>query len=269
MRRRNLLYLYVSIFLLASAGVRAQAPSSARRDSLVMKDTLIESSFLIEHKPLRAGIQINYGWGDYYEATIPAPIALIGCDEYSMGTGNDYGFRFLADMPLWGDNDPWSFQPSLFLQYHHPEFNWTESDLSYDAVNHTLTPFSIRHELLATIGEAGIGGGFYYEFAKRWHAIAGANVGMLFLQSYQTSLHVVEPGNELNDGTRDTTTGSGNFPKKFALVPALSLGMNYDAPLSKKLWAEPGFGVTMPFGGQAGGGTSLFRLGGMQVIGER
>lgn len=228
-----------------------------------MKDTLVESSFVIEHKPLRAGIEVNYGWGDYYDASIPAPIALIGCDEYSMGTANDYGARFKAEMPLWGDVSPWTFQPNLFVEFHHPEFDWTESNQSYDTGTKSLTPFSIRHESLATIGEAGIGGGFSYEFAKRWHAVAGASVGMIFLQSYQTSEHIVEAGNELDDGTRDTITGSGKLSKKIGIIPALSLGMNYDAPLSRKLWAEPGFEVSLPFGGQSGNGAMQWRFGGM------
>ncbi len=229
-----------------------------------MRDTLVESSFQIEHKPVRASIQVNFGWGDYYDASFPAPIAEAGCDVYSMGTGNDYGIKILGDLPLWGDEAPWTFQPRLFLQYHRPEFDWTESNLSYDTGTKTLRPFSIRHEVQATIGEAGIGGSFSYEFAHRWHAVAGADLGVVFHQDYVTSLHAVEPGNTLSsNGTRDTTTGSGKLSNKLALIPALSLGINYDAPLSKKLWAEPGIEVSLPFGGQGSNGSALWRFGGM------
>ncbi len=224
----------------------------------------MESSYRIEHKPLRAGIELNYGWGDYYDASFPVPIAVPGCDVYSMGTGNAYGFRLIGDIPFWGDVSPWSFQPKLFLEFHHPEFDWIEGGESYDAGSKQLAPFSIRHEVLATVGEAGIGGGFSYELAKRWHAVAGVNVGAVFQQSFQTSLHVVEAGESLTDGTRDTITGTPKVSKKLALIPSFMLGMNFDAPLSNKLWAEPGLEVSFPFGGEAGAnGASAFRFGGM------
>lgn len=261
MKRSQFAYVCVSLFFM-TLRAQAQSPSGSIRDSVIMKDTLVQSEFVVEHKPLRAGIEVNYGWGDYYDASIPSPIALIGCDKYSMGTGNEYGARFQADMPLWGDNSPWTLLPRLFIQFHHPEFDWTEIDQSYDTGSKSLVPFSIRHELLATIGEAGIGSGFSYELTNRWHAIAGANLGVIFLQSYQTSLHRVEPG-VLFGTTRDTITASGNFPKKLAFLPSISLGTNYDLPLSKKLWAEPGIEASLPFGGQAGGGSALWRFGGM------
>ena len=255
-------YVCVSVAIFAANVARSQSPSSSERDSVVMRDTLVESSFQIEHKPVRAGIEAIYGWGDYYDASIPAPVTGSDCDFYSSGNGNDYGVRLLADLPLWGDNSPWTLQPRLFLQFHHPEFDWIEGDSSYDALSKSLVPFSIRHEVLATVGEAGIGGAVSYEFAKHWHAVAGANVGMILSQSFQTSWHRVEPG-LLTDDTRDTTTVSGKLSKKTGIIPSLTLGMNYDVPLSKKLWAEPGFEVSVPFGGQSGNGSELWRFGGM------
>ncbi len=252
----------IPLWLILSVEAQAQSPIHVG-DSTLMRDTLVESSYIVEHKPLRAGIEGSYGWGRYYDASVPATVTKNDCDFYSGGTGNDFGIRLLADMPLWGDESPWTFRPSLFLQYHRPEFDWIEADSSYNATTNLLLPFSIRHEVLARVGEAGIGSGFSYEFASRWHALAGANLGMIFLQSYQTSLHRVEAGLLFPDGTRDTVTGSGNLSNKLALDPSLSLGMNYDAPLSKKLWAEPGIEASLPFGGQAANGSALWRFGGI------
>ncbi len=166
-------------------------------------------------------------------------------------------------MPLWGDYSPWTLQPRLFLQYHRPQFDWIEGDSSFDALSNSLVPFSIQHEVSARIGEAGIGSGLSYEFAKHCHAVAGVDLGMIFSQTFQTSWSRVEPG-LLTGDTRDTTIGSGDLSKKIGIIPSLSLGLSYDAPLSNMLWAEPGIEATLPFGGQSSGtGVSVFRLGGI------
>lgn len=254
--------MYVfSLLLLVSAGAQAQGAFHAA-DSVVMRDTLIESSMTIEHKPLRAGVELHYGWGDYYDANVPALVTGSDCNFYSTANGNDYGVRLLADIPFWGDYSEWTFQPSLFLQFHHPDFNWVEGDSSYDALSNALVPFSIRHEIAATVGEAGIGGGFSYELAKRWHATGGVNVGLLFQQSFQTSWHRVEPG-LLTLYSRDTTILSGSLSNKLAISPSISFGLSYEVPLSTKLWAQPGINVSVPLGGQANDGSLQWRFGGM------
>ncbi|HEX5316507.1 MAG TPA: OmpA family protein, partial [Candidatus Kapabacteria bacterium] len=71
-----------------------------------------------------------------------------------------------------------------------------------------------------------------------------------------TSEHHVEPGPLFNNDTiRDTTIGSGRFPGR-SFVPSLTLGANYEAPLSDKLRVRPGVEISVPFGGNAAGSPS-------------
>ncbi len=259
MTGRSIAFHFVALLLLATIGeitpTAAWCQSSKiTGDSVEMRDTLVQTMFPIEHKPLQAGIEASYGWGWYSNANFNAPAtpaALAGCDFYSSGTGNILGLKFLADVPLWGDASPWSFEPSLFAQFRHPDFSWTQFDSSYDPKTGTIGPFSIRHEILTTVDELGIGSGFEYEMLPNFQLFGAANFGLLFEQKYETSEHRVEPGALLADGTRDTTTGSGNLSRRLAFIPSLTVGANYEAPLSDKLRARPGIEVSVPFGGDA------------------
>jgi len=240
--------------LISSSGIARCQEVGTRPDSIPMRDTLVETLFPIEHKPLQAGIEASYGWGRYYNSNLTAtPAALAGCDFYSSGTGNNFGARLLAGIPLWGDNSLWTFEPSLYARFRRPDFSWTQRASSYDTVSRTIVPFSVRHEILTSVDEVGIGSGLEYEFFPHWRFRGIANLGLLFEQKFETSEHRVEPGALFPDGTRDTITGSGKLSNKLAFVPSLIFGANYEAPLSNKLRARPGVDVSVPFGGDAGG----------------
>jgi len=248
-------FLILSILGGMTPGARCQ--NLGMRVDSVMRDTLEETMFPIEHKPLQAGIEASYGWGWYYNANFPAPAALEGCDHYSSGTGNLFGLKFLAEVPLWGDASPWTFEPSLFAQFRQPDFSWTQHYSSYDPTTSMIVPFSIRHEILTTVDELGIGSGFEYELFPNFRLRGAANFGLLFARKYVTSEHHVEAGPLFSDDTiRDTTIGSGNLSKRLAFVPSLELGASYEAPLSDKLRARPGVEVSIPFGGYASGSPS-------------
>ena len=252
------------VLLVGSAKVARSQDSGTRRDSVSMndrsvRDTLVQTMFPIEHKPLEAGIEASYGWGWYSNANFNAPAtpaAHAGCDFYSGGTGNLWGLKALAEVPLWGDASPWTFEPSIFAQFRRPDFSWIQRDSSYDPTTGKLGPFGIRHEVLTTVDEVGIGSGFDYELFPNFRLRGIANFGFLFEQKYLTSEHRVEPGSLFPDGIRDTTTGAGNLSKRLAFVPSLALGMSYEAPLSDKLRARPGVEIGIPFGGNAVGGPS-------------
>ncbi|HEY3876225.1 MAG TPA: OmpA family protein [Candidatus Kapabacteria bacterium] len=261
---RYVLILFAAIALVPRVvWAQAATPSPAGyRDTVAIWDTLVESSYLIEHKPLRAGAEATFGWTDYYDASFP--FAEAGCDVWSMGTGYDFGFRLLADIPFWGDNSAWTFRPGFFFDYQKPQFNWVQADSSYDPTNNGLGSFKIDHDVDAIVSQAGISAAFDYEFLNRWHAIGSANVGIVLSQSYQTSLHKDGPGLMFwYDSTRDTVTGNPtDFPKHLTIVPSLSLGFAYDAPLSSKTWAEPGVELNLPFGGESGSANNAWRFGG-------
>src|SRR5665213_1441269 len=238
------------------SGARSQNLGT-RRDSVRVRDTLVETMFPIEHKPLQVGIEASYGWGWYYNANFNAtPAGLAGCDFYSNGTGNLFGLKFIAEVPLWGDNSPWLFEPSLFAQFRQPDFSWTQYYSSYDPTTGMIGPFSIRHEILTTVDEVGIGSGFEYELFPNFRLRGIADFGFLFTQKYVTSLGTPTGLLFSDDTIRDTTIGSGNLSKKLAFVPSLALGMSYEAPLSDKLRARPGVEVSIPFGGNAIGSPS-------------
>ena len=218
----------------------------------VTRDTLVPSLYQIHHKPLQAGIEGGYGWGWQWNANLNAtPAALTGCDHYATGTGNGFSIRAIAEMPMWGDASPWEFEPSFFFELQRPDFRWDQALFTRDTNNGSLDPFTIRHEVQTTVDQIGIGGTFTYELVPNFFLEAGANLGLLFLQDYQASLHRVEPGALLPDGTRDTTIGTGKLSKKLDLVPAVSLEMSYEAPISKTLRVRPGISASIPFGGYA------------------
>jgi len=252
------------IFLLlafGSEGLRAQPVNG--KDSIVLRDTLVESRYTIEHTPLRAGFQASYGWGRYYDASFPAGIQQIGCDQYSMGTGKIFGLRLLADLPLWGDNSAWTLRPSVYAEFQAPSFEWLQGPYrTYDS--NSYQPFTIRHLLSTTLDDAGVAMAIDYAFADRWRAEFGANLGIVFDQTYEASLHRVEPGPLFSyDRTRDTTTASGKLSKRIATLPSLLVALNYEAPLSTRLRAEPGLELSLPVGGQKLAGQQNWRFGGM------
>ncbi len=245
---RLLLALCIGMLILSGGTAMAQDTT------FVTRDTLVSSFYQIYHKPLQAGIAGSYGWGWYWNTNLQQPAALPGCDFYNTGTGNGFSLRAVAEMPLWGDASPWSFEPSIFFESQRPDFAWYQSEFTFNPSNpSTPQPFTIRHEVQTTADQVGIGGSFEFEAFPHFYLDAGANLGILFLQNYEASLHRVEGGPLFPDGTRDTTTGTGNLSKKLDVVPALSVGMNYEAPLSRTLRARPGISLSIPFGGDAAG----------------
>src|SRR5665213_2055207 len=241
MTGRSKVFPLAAFLILSPRGVntaRARCQDLGTRVYSVMRDTLVETMFPIEHKPLQVGIEGSYGWGWYYNANFNAPAARAGCDFYSNGTGNLFGLKFIAEVPLWGDNSPWLFEPSLFAQFRQPDFSWTQYYSSYDPTTGMIGPFSIRHEILTTVDEVGIGSGFEYELFPNFRLRGIADFGFLFTQKYVTSLGTPTGLLFSDDTIRDTTIGSGNLSKKLAFVPSLALGMSYEAPLSDKLRAR-------------------------------
>jgi outer membrane protein OmpA-like peptidoglycan-associated protein len=247
---------FLTLSMLGGIAPDARCQNLGMRVDSVMRDTLVETMFPIEHKPLQVGVEGSYGWGWYFNANLTAtPAALAGCDFYSSGTGNLFDLKFLAEMPVWGDNSPLSFEPSLFAKFSQPDFSWTQHYSSYDPTTGTIGPFSIRHEVLTTVDELGVGSGFEYELFPNFRLQGIANFGILFERKYATSEHH-EPGPLFsNDTIRDTTIGSGRLPGSI-FVPSLTLGANYEAPLSDKLRVRPGVEVSVPFGGNAAGSPS-------------
>ena len=235
-----------------------------------MKDTLVQSYYRVEHKPLRAGFEPIYGNGWYRSVNVPAPLSLAGCDQFSSGSGPIYGVRLLTEIPFWGDYSNWTFESGIYGRSHNASFDWLESVKSFSSVTNTLTPFTIRHNLTASLDEAGIEAQFDYRIVGGLTSHAGGAIGLAFRQHYEKSLHMVEPGNTLAGGSRDTTTDVGSLPgRKLSLLPSVSFGFSYELPLSQKLHVRPSIDITYPIGGitlywngiQAAGGLSfLFDL---------
>ena len=239
---RNLLALLLILF-----AARGSYGQMRVQDSVVYRDTLVETPFEVVHKPLRAGVEPMYGRG-WYRTTgvIPDPMSLAGCDNFGPGQGALYGLRMLAEVPFWGDNSRWTFEPSLYGKLHNGTFDWLELGQSYDTSSKSLKPFTIDHQLAATIGEVGVEGRMAYQVIGGLQLHAGAGVGFVFSKNYEKSFHMVEVGNHFSDGTRDSSAGSNTLVDSMKLIPSLSLGASYELPLSRKLRVQPSIEISLP-----------------------
>ncbi len=240
---RKLLFILL-VLILPVGGSYAQ---KLILDSVVMKDTLIESSFEVVHKPLRAGFEPMFGRGWYgTSGVIPDPMSQNGCDNFGPGVGKLYGLRLLAEIPFWGDNSPWTFEPTIYGKLHSATFDWFERAQGYESKANALTPFTVDHQLSASLDEVGIEGRMAFRLFEGFQVSGGASVGYVVHRRYEKSLHIVEAGNTFADGSRDSSVSSGVLVDSSVVLPNLSLALNYELPLSKKLRVQPSVEVTLP-----------------------
>jgi outer membrane protein OmpA-like peptidoglycan-associated protein len=201
-----------------------------------MRDTLIPTWYSIDHRPVRAGLSALTYWGWYQSGDIPAPMALLGCDQYSIGTSRSVGINLISELPFWGDLSPWTFGPTIGFRKSKLSFDWAQ--VTRTAADTGVQNLTIRHDLIADQSVLSMGGRLAWQHSA--FGLAGSvNVGYAFGQAYERSEHLVDPGAHLLSGLRDTIVGSGNLVKPYKLIPSIGLTAGYEVPLSDKLHAQP------------------------------
>jgi outer membrane protein OmpA-like peptidoglycan-associated protein len=230
---------------MAPALLLAQKPT----DSVYYVDSLVPALMRIEHKPFRAGLELNYGLNFFNRTADTLPREMLqGCDEYLDGKGRSLQGSIHIDYPAWGDASPFSFLVGL-------GYRNVAGIMSYGfqlPARGTVEKF--RSEIFHRSTGISLSSGLAIEPMGHFRFTLQPEISYYFYKKFDKKVFAENEGSYFGDADgpqrqdsllleRQLTPGARSFNA------GIRSTAGYMLPLSSVLFAEPQIGVTVPLVG--------------------
>ncbi|MEI8134517.1 MAG: OmpA family protein [bacterium] len=236
----------IFLFLLIASTVRAQ---SAPTDSIAYKDSLFFRTTIISHPSPTIGLGASYGANFFHDDILP-PSLSSGCDIFQSGKGNGINFSATVTIPI---NGTWSLSPTLSYENLSADHAWGEFGSASDTTGGIRSDHTVHfdHVISASTKALGLKFNADWQPLKALTVFGGPALFYLFDKKYTKTERSITNDLILTPAgpARELLESSGSLPNASTILVGLSLGIQTDLPLSKRLTASPKIEYLLPFGG--------------------
>ncbi|HET6511106.1 MAG TPA: OmpA family protein [Candidatus Kapabacteria bacterium] len=227
-------------------------------DSVYYVDSHVPGIMTLEHKPMRAGVDLSYGINFFDQGADSLPDGMSeGCDYiYAGEQGRSLQGGFHVEYPLWGDASPFSFLLSAGYRNIAGKLSYMTKHPVRDPVTHDITYDDVSTEVRHNSIGLSLSPGLVLEPSDHFRFTLQGELHYYFYRKYDKKQFYVTPGGRFESSIEGFTSererlleGRTETIEANAFNATFRSTLGYEVPLSSKLWAEPQIGVILPFFG--------------------
>ncbi len=240
--------LFFSITAVQTLRGQPALPSQPKKTLTVYKDTTIIERII--HKSTPPAIIVGGAVDIHYvnDKSLPLPLSQ-DCQVFLSGKGIKPFLQLGLDFPL--SNGLFHVRPTLFYEALGADHTWGEYAAATDTTGGVRKDKTIEFDHIITNNTKAIGVSALFNWSPLPHLSFGIapSLSYLFDQTYTKIVKVITPGEIILDNgipVRQKTELSGSLPNARTLIPAISIRVAADVPLSMRLRAEPTLSFNLP-----------------------
>ncbi len=226
-------------------------PSQPKKKITVYKDTAIFEKIIHKSTPPSIIVGGAIALHTVNDKLLPLPLSQ-DCEKFLSGKGLKPFLQLGLDFAL--SNGLFHIRPTLFYEALGADHTWAEYAQATDTTGGVRKDKTIEFDHIITNNTKAIGISALFNWSPLPHLSFGVapSLAYLFDQTYTKIVTVVTPGEIILDKgvpVRKKTELSGSLPNARSLMPAISMRVAADLPLSSRLRAEPTLSFNLPISG--------------------